>query len=948
MRKIFLRDILLFTCLLLFVNFIISQLVSSKLYAQYATDFICGCDDEVPATPGDPPAPNPQVSVSPTCIGNKPSFHLNWTAATGADIYSIWRTDGRTITTGDGLMGIYFDTEALTGMKFVKVDPNISKSWPTGSQPVGTDNYYSVQWTGYIKTDNVPSTPYTFYARVEDGVRLYINGSKIIDKWSTGGVQDRTSTAITLAPNTYYKIHMDYYNKNSSTGTAELSWSSGSFAKTVIPQRNFYTNKTASNTSLRVNLLQSGLTSRVYDDNDPSLVTNANYYYNVFASNIWGFSESGWNGPNRTDNCFIPGITSATSSCVQPNSRNAPQINLSWGSLPVTSYKVYRTVVTNPILKGFFTKDTPPGTLTNNLANYYKMGGTAGNNSFIYDSIAGDNGVMMTNLTVRAMEDKCNGDAKMQVNINNSTLLIQTLNSTSWKDYTVPVAFQDNAKNIEIAFTNDLYQSPTCDRNLKIDKTTFNLLSPVTLEGENMPLNPPSAGYVINDLTASGGKYLLFQQNASANGNTTISSNNIVNPSKIGLGRSFDGLTNYISVPGILSTLKNTNLTISIWFKANNTSYAKHILWTGQSIGDGWGAQQEMHISLGSYNKTTVKNNVINFELGDANNYRNGNKGNDLFLEAPFTDTTNYHNVVVTITGGTSGKMYLDGVLVASDTSNLIAKDLWTKVNFGKGGTAARYFNGILDEVGIWSRALNSTEISDLYNTGNGSTYTPPTTPSLIQGQPTPFLSNLQQTFATDSATIYPLIGATNKRNQYYNYYLTSMKTGDESPPSAWSGWLTTPWCDFNPPIAYFDNPPNTCYTPSTWVPNIQIHAADSPPPYLVSGNSISGNFVSGVASVGLVLQDKTGGSSKPFNATKIVNQTWLATISAQPNLTLGNTYNLTVQAKDNNYATSSASIVDASSSTDFLYTNLCLNPWFQIDGGDIHTNKDINAPGGP
>lgn len=38
------------------------------------------------------------------------------------------------------------------------------------------------------------------------------------------------------------------------------------------------------------------------------------------------------------------------------------------------------------------------------------------------------------------------------------------------------------------------------------------------------------------------------------------------------------------------------------------------------------------------------------------------------------------------------------------------------------GGTATWAYNGYMDEVGIWSKVLSSTEISDLYNGGNGNT----------------------------------------------------------------------------------------------------------------------------------------------------------------------------------------------------------------------------------
>jgi len=39
------------------------------------------------------------------------------------------------------------------------------------------------------------------------------------------------------------------------------------------------------------------------------------------------------------------------------------------------------------------------------------------------------------------------------------------------------------------------------------------------------------------------------------------------------------------------------------------------------------------------------------------------------------------------------------------------------------GGTLPRYFDGILDEVGLWSRAITGAEVTTLYNGGAGLTY---------------------------------------------------------------------------------------------------------------------------------------------------------------------------------------------------------------------------------
>ncbi|MDH3738489.1 MAG: DNRLRE domain-containing protein, partial [Alphaproteobacteria bacterium] len=66
-------------------------------------------------------------------------------------------------------------------------------------------------------------------------------------------------------------------------------------------------------------------------------------------------------------------------------------------------------------------------------------------------------------------------------------------------------------------------------------------------------------------------------------------------------------------------------------------------------------------------------------------------------------------------------RLYLDGVEVAS-TAHAVGGALDTNpavpVALGANGTAERFFNGILDDVRIYNRALGATEISDLYDAG--------------------------------------------------------------------------------------------------------------------------------------------------------------------------------------------------------------------------------------
>lgn len=84
-----------------------------------------------------------------------------------------------------GLQGEYFDTSNLANLVEVRVDPVIDfTSWssaPSGTQ-VTPDNVYSERWTGFVRVDQPGE--WTFGTYSNDGVRLWIDGTLIIDDWT--------------------------------------------------------------------------------------------------------------------------------------------------------------------------------------------------------------------------------------------------------------------------------------------------------------------------------------------------------------------------------------------------------------------------------------------------------------------------------------------------------------------------------------------------------------------------------------------------------------------------------------------------------------------------------------------------------------------------------------------------------------------------------------------
>lgn len=85
---------------------------------------------------------------------------------------------------------------------------------------------------------------------------------------------------------------------------------------------------------------------------------------------------------------------------------------------------------------------------------------------------------------------------------------------------------------------------------------------------------------------------------------------------------------------------------------------------------------------------------------------------------------TTWNHFVFTRTGAGATAVYVNGNSVGTGTGansnagNKFVLGAYTNIQFG--------LAGLIDEVGIWSKALSTTEISDLYNSGNGQTMNPP------------------------------------------------------------------------------------------------------------------------------------------------------------------------------------------------------------------------------
>ncbi|MGH7680701.1 MAG: PQQ-dependent sugar dehydrogenase [Candidatus Eiseniibacteriota bacterium] len=132
-----------------------------------------------------------------------------------------------------GLIGTYYDTINLSGPTLVRFDAGINFNWGTGSPSpsIGNDTF-SARWTGQVSP--LYTQTYTFYGRADDGVRVWVNNQLIVDRWVDQSATE-TSGTIALVAGQYYDLRMEYY-ENGGDAVAQLSWSSPSQAKEIIPQ----------------------------------------------------------------------------------------------------------------------------------------------------------------------------------------------------------------------------------------------------------------------------------------------------------------------------------------------------------------------------------------------------------------------------------------------------------------------------------------------------------------------------------------------------------------------------------------------------------------------------------------------------------------------------------------------------------------------------------------
>ncbi|MCB8960775.1 MAG: hypothetical protein H6651_10710 [Ardenticatenales bacterium] len=104
-------------------------------------------------------------------------------------------------------LGEYFNNDTLSGSSdLVRMDANINFDWGSGKPATAIDaDTFSVRWS---QTPILPAGRYRFAVTADDGVRLFVNGVKVMDEWNEQSV--RTFTADVDIPGGATPISLEY------------------------------------------------------------------------------------------------------------------------------------------------------------------------------------------------------------------------------------------------------------------------------------------------------------------------------------------------------------------------------------------------------------------------------------------------------------------------------------------------------------------------------------------------------------------------------------------------------------------------------------------------------------------------------------------------------------------------------------------------------------------
>lgn len=195
-----------------------------------------GSPDDKVVTPGNLSKSLMHVRASAVGAYQMPPLGKNVVDQKAVDVMADWilSLDSATFPNGmtQGLQAEYFNGKSFQTLVARRNDPQINFQWGEAAPAEGVEaDNFSVRWTGRL----VPPTTgnYTLHATSDDGVRVTVNGTRLIDAWVDRAAAESSGT-VALTAGKPVDLVVEYYDAAGSASMS-LAWTGPGIAKQVIP-----------------------------------------------------------------------------------------------------------------------------------------------------------------------------------------------------------------------------------------------------------------------------------------------------------------------------------------------------------------------------------------------------------------------------------------------------------------------------------------------------------------------------------------------------------------------------------------------------------------------------------------------------------------------------------------------------------------------------------------
>jgi len=315
--------------------------------------------------------------------------------------------------------------------------------------------------------------------------------------------------------------------------------------------------------------------------------------------------------------------------------------------------------------------------------------------------------------------------------------------------------------------------------------------------GQEIPSYLPTNGLVgywpfngnANDASGNG-------NNGTVNG-ATLTTDRFGN---VGKAYSFDGVNDYIETPHSSTLLFSQNeVSISTWISVSNwpqlNQIENYFLSKQSSLGNN---QVGFHSYIFSGTTSTPVKAITNrYKNGSSSTFGsvsiiNNNLGSGVWYNIIYTHNNSFD------------KIYIDGILVDSQNSVQLGGTNTAPLIFGCLNNYLGNFNGKIDDIAIYNRALTQSEITQLYNSNSCIANITNNDTTICRGSSVTLnAAAVNSASVTDiNGNVYPTVNIGAQTWMQKNLNVSKYKNGDIIPQvtnaTQWAALTTGAWCWYN------------------------------------------------------------------------------------------------------------------------------------------------------